>query len=440
MGIRGSNSVSSDASLLEAIRETVGARELLSDAKAVARKSLVRTTMENGSPPYPLLGRLWQAERVRDYLTEGDDASVSLAHRLWLLRRGFEAETESLYDFDRYPPSAYISDHEYRVLLYYLNEPWTEAIDNKLFFHWLFAPFDEHRMAVFGLVEDGYVHAIDRGSSRPAGDAVLDHLREEGRLVLKHATGAWGAEVSQCELRDGTPHIDGEPYDEATFKRRVAGLDGYLICEYVEQAEYSDQLYPGVANTVRVMTMWDDDAGEAFVPMAVQRIGTAKSAPLDNAHRGALVANVHLETGELSSAIASQHPEYADDYAATHPETGAQIEGVRIPGWQTIRDRVLEFAERYPFLPYVGWDVLVTDPGEFTILEANNHADIYLPQLHRPLLADARTRQFFVSQGVISEARAKAVAETLSQSGGEGRRKVAEKREGGEIGDVQEVQ
>ena len=45
------------------------------------------------------------------------------------------------------------------------------------------------------------------------------------------------------------------------------------------------------------------------------------------------------------------------------------------------------------YIPYVGWDVLVTEPG-FTVFEGNSFPHLGY-QILEPLLADPRARSFF---------------------------------------------
>lgn len=57
-------------------------------------------------------------------------------------------------------------------------------------------------------------------------------------------------------------------------------------------------------------------------------------------------------------------------------------------------------ADRFPFLPYIGWDLVVT-PGPFKVLEANSYSGGNFLQALDPLLDDERTRIFFREHGVI---------------------------------------
>lgn len=111
-----------------------------------------------------------------------------------------------------------------------------------------------------------------------------------------------------CSWVDGTYHLDGEPKTHAEFESFVAELDGYLTCEYIEQAAYADELFPDASNTLRVLTMWDEREEEAFVPFAIHRTGSRRSAPVDNVSKGGLTAEIDLETGELGQGA---QPPYA---------------------------------------------------------------------------------------------------------------------------------
>jgi Sugar-transfer associated ATP-grasp len=60
------------------------------------------------------------------------------------------------------------------------------------------------------------------------------------------------------------------------------------------------------------------------------------------------------------------------------PLTCLALEGVAVSGWAAIKDEVLQLASAVPFVPYVGWDVVLADDGMW-ILEANNRTDLKLP-------------------------------------------------------------
>jgi D-alanine-D-alanine ligase-like ATP-grasp enzyme len=58
-------------------------------------------------------------------------------------------------------------------------------------------------------------------------------------------------------------------------------------------------------------------------------------------------------------------------------------------------------AAAFPHLPRLGWDLIVTGEGEFTVLEVNAHAGNLTVQIHRPLLREPRVRRFYEHHGCL---------------------------------------
>jgi hypothetical protein len=213
----------------------------------------------------------------------------------------------------------------------------------------------------------------------------------------------WRENVTLCSFVNDTYRVNGEKQTAAEFKSMVRDLDDYLVSEAVEQADYAQGLFPHSVNTLRILTMYDEEADEPYIPIVAHRIGTERSAPVDNFSSGGLAAEVDRETGELSAAA---HYPYSGrlDWHDTHPDTSAQIEGIEVPHWSTVKDRVLDLAAAFSHTPYIGWDIVVTDEGEFTVIEANNCTDMDILQVHRPLLLDQRARRFYERHGVVPRA------------------------------------
>jgi hypothetical protein len=103
----------------------------------------------------------------------------------------------------------------------------------------------------------------------------------------------WTAVVNTMSLADR----------ERKLGRRLGG-GVWLVCAYVEQADYARTIFPDVANTIRVLTMYDDEAGQAFAAAAVHRFGTRAQGPtaVDNWSRGGLTAAIDLAGGCLGRA------------------------------------------------------------------------------------------------------------------------------------------
>lgn len=329
---------------------------------------------------------------------------VSLGRRIWLWRRGFLPAADGLYDFETHGPSAYLSTRQY-VRTREINDHWRHLVENKLATHWLLGPFDAARQPVHGVVIDGRAVPADRiaterggglafpsrADAAPAAEFVADHLETDGDVVLKPVFGGRGEGIVFASRDTEGVRLNGTSVTDRQFRRRMADIDGYLVAGFVEQADYAARLYPDATNTVRLLTM--HEGGEAFVASAIHRIGTAASAPADNCSQGGLTAAIDHETGCLSEATTID-PTRREWYAS-HPESGAAIEGTTVPGWERLCERVTDIAADLPYLPYLGWDVVVTGEDSFRVLECNNLVGVESLQAHGPLLADARVRQFY---------------------------------------------
>ncbi|MEY7851003.1 sugar-transfer associated ATP-grasp domain-containing protein [Natrarchaeobius sp. A-rgal3] len=395
--------------------------------------------------------QLYHAARgVQGLAVTERESSVSrpFRRRLWLWRRGFLTRSDALYDLDESTADTYVNDYQRFVRSKRINGTWSVALSNKLLFHRVMQPFDAERMAVYGMLRDGTYHPVDDRNDEPAEPAtklheladggpslavasgaerdraeetrggrasrdgqgasetrnaaqrVVERLEEDEWLVLKWVRGGGGNNVLLCRRTEDGYLVNGDRYADAEFRSMVSNLDEYIVCEYVEQGPFAAELYPETPNTVRIVTMYDETAGEPFVAAAIHRMGTGDSGPLDNFSQGGLSAQIDRETGQLSAG-AKLPVDGEVGWYARHPDTGTPIADAQIPGWRRIRERVLEIADGCSFVPYVGWDVVVTDDeGSFTVLEANSYPGLKSIQVHGPLLTDDRVRRFYERYGV----------------------------------------
>ena len=71
-----------------------------------------------------------------------------------------------------------------------------------------------------------------------------------------------------------------------------------------------------------------------------------------------------------------------------------------IPCWAESTTALLTVAARLPMLPYVAWDVALTDLG-LCVIEGNHWTEVAGFQLNRPWLDDPRIRRFFEHHGIV---------------------------------------
>jgi len=312
-----------------------------------------------------------------------------LSRRLELWRGGYRDVSHTLYDLqDR--ADAYLPDTA-RLDTFFINGVFARAVlHDKLLFTKLVGAA-VNAPTIVALVERGKVFAAGRAST------LQEVAAEHPSLVLKPSAGTRGQGVYRLEA--GT--LNGQGVTPEALDKLVNGLDDYLVTETVAQAAYARAIFPGSTNSVRVMTLIDPDTREPFVARAVHRFGGASTVPTDNWSRGGLCANVDLETGTLGRGV--RHAKRTGgqlEWRTHHPDTGAPLEGVVVPRWQELCRGLLGAVKAFPFLTYVGWDVVLTDSG-FCVLEGNNNSDLDLLQVHGGMLEDARVRRFYKHHGVI---------------------------------------
>jgi hypothetical protein len=326
-----------------------------------------------------------------------------VGQRLARLRRGFSSASSVLYGAgDGAPdPRLYISDVRNGALNRRPNRGRGTLLDDKLVFWFALRGLTPNVAPLLGLVDRGRFVPLDGDDARvrPLGEV----LREAERvLVVKPTRGAQGRGILIIEpgmRQGGRPGVNGRPSTLETIVRRV-GAGQHVVAPFIEQAAYAREIFPAALNTVRVMTMVDVATGRPFIPACVHRFGTSRTAPFDAFFGGGVAAPVDLATGVMGPAVGALPRDGRRDVLDRHPDSGAQIAGVQVPRWRELCDHLLAVADHLRFLPYIGWDVAVTDDG-FLINEGNGAPSLGLLQACGPILADERVAVFFRSHRMI---------------------------------------
>lgn len=346
------------------------------------------------------VGRLkWWARLSREaraIARRGDWRPRHAIRALRLARAGFLPASERFYDLEAGRIDDYVSDRQ-REETWALDWPAAGLLDDKLAFYFMLHTLGVPTPELVGVIVRGRANSL-RGNVAEEGDEWLRRrLAERGRLVVRPTRGGGGRGLWVVESAADGYRANGDRLDRPGLERLVAGLHDHVVSDWVGQAGYARRLHPRTTNTLRFLTM--TDAGGPFIASAVHRIGTAASAPADNWSQGGLSAPVDLDTGTLGPGVPypRQGPLRRFD---RHPETGETISGAQVPRWREVRDGILAAAGLMPFLPYVGWDVIVTEDG-FTVIEGNKFSDVNLLQVHGPLLTDPRVRDFYEKRGVV---------------------------------------
>lgn len=336
--------------------------------------------------------------------------------RVAALRHGFTSMAAVLYRIGETDPTQYVPDLAFAWRSYKINGFFNPIAGNKLVLSQILAGYGIAHPRVLALVERGRLLAVDDRLTDDRVEALRRLLAESEPLVFRPHWSGGGEGVFFLAGGGGEWTINGRPATEPDVLELVSGLDRYVVTAFVRQAAYAREIFPDTTNTIRVLTLWDE--GRPFVAAAVHRFGTSRSYPLDNWHqgRGGLCAAIDVESATLGRS-ATLDARYRLEWRSRHPETGAAIEGVRIPRLHPALDEILRAARCLPGAPCIGWDAVITDDG-VSILEANSTPGLYVWQVHAPLLADPRARRFFHEYGLAGAVRGHRAAEPSAQHPG----------------------
>jgi hypothetical protein len=330
------------------------------------------------------------------------NARLPLKHTLRAWTYGFSRRSYTLFELDRNDPRLYVTDKPHSRAPVRINGLHRESAKHKVIFSKYVESLGAPSPGIRAVIVKGRIHVFheaDPAAGWPWLRALL--TASPPGLVLKPMMGAEGVGVAFLKKHGSGYQLNGRDIAEPEALAVIAQLNDYLITDFVVQHDYAARLYPPTTNTIRLLTFWDYETHSPFLAAAVHRIGTARSYPVDNFKMGAggLSAPIDLATGRLSRAAYRSDAGVLERHER-HPETGNPIEGVCIPYWVETTQQILKFAAQLPYLPFIGWDVVMTSDG-YRIIETNPGSGFSLIQVHHPLLADPRVRRFFQAHGLI---------------------------------------
>lgn len=112
-------------------------------------------------------------------------------------------------------------------------------------------------------------------------------------------------------------------------------------------------------------------------------------SPIDNFQANNLAAPVDLASGRLGTATRMEIA-LLGDRIERHPDTGALIEGTRLPHWHELVSLALRaHAAIEEVMPFVGWDIAITVDGPI-LVEGNVRPGAPVQLIHRVPLGETR--------------------------------------------------
>ena len=148
-----------------------------------------------------------------------------------------------------------------------------------------------------------------------------------------------------------------------SLEEALSGFVDYIVQELVVQHEELSKLHPESLNTVRIMTMTEDD--EVKILSSIVRMGIGKSK-VDNVSSGGVACGI-CDDGRLKNFAFDGRGVRYD----RHPQ-GARFEESRVPNFEECRELCKRLAPRVTrFCKLVSWDLAIAEDGHPVLIEAN---------------------------------------------------------------------
>lgn len=288
------------------------------------------------------------------------------------LRGGFLADQYALYDFAHHDRWDYLSEFDWYKSRY-INSPHNFMLNNKVICAEMLRPYVDMPKILIVKTRGRYIgpdgcqlDEVSLISLFPIGQAVY----------FKPMSAGKGKDVLRIEADGESFNVNGKTISPGALGKMLSSRDNWYISEHAKQGSYSASLYDKTTNTVRFIVLKDAETASFKAFFAVQRIGVKSSIPVDNGSRGGLVAKIDMASGELSHAQTLHSLDVHD----VHPDTGAPIKGVVVPGWDKVKAEVLAMSDHFWWLNLIAWDLVLTDIG-ISVIEANTSSGVNIIQL-----------------------------------------------------------
>ena len=230
---------------------------------------------------------------------------------------------------------------------------------------------------LYGLFHPHFGFKADGGALRNLDqfEELLSEL-DTSEFMVKPIGGGEGRGAMLCRAdHDGTVHLVGEgPYSIRALYERMYDThygradwvsDAYLIEERIRQHPFFDRYTDSCTQSMRIIT-YVTVAGEIEIISAGLKI-VRGVRQVDNVGESGMSA-VTNDNGVMGPAV--QLTPDGLKYFDQHPETGAQITGVRVPNYKDAIDLAIKAQSVIPQLRIIGWDIAITERGP-VIFEGN---------------------------------------------------------------------
>ena len=288
---------------------------------------------------------------------------------------GFLGDQHTLYDLNKNNKKDYLSEFDWyksRVI----NEPFNDMLNNKVISTEVLKHHIKIPTIYFVKTKSGLTN-LQNQEKEVNYNALLKTLKERKSLFLKPISAGQGIGIYLLGFKDNEFLISGKRKTENELVDFLKQKKNWFLSETIIQNEFFAKIYDKTVNTIRIIVAKKKKEERFNVIFAVQRMGTSKTYPVDNASQGGLISKIDLETGQLSVAKSIQSlVEYQE-----HPDSKVNFSKLQIPQWKEIKKEVLELSNKFSYLNFIAWDVVLDEKGKLIVLESNTSSGVNIIQI-----------------------------------------------------------
>lgn len=303
-----------------------------------------------------------------------------------LLQNGFLPSDDLIFDFQNYPKELFINERDYQKIRS-VNGPMNTLIDYKFYLPLIFQGNQDLLPEFFAYTSKDKI-IIQRGKKIPTvkvQDLLFIALSKYKKLVLKPSSGSGGKGI-----------IILTELNVISLLPTILNKD-WVINNYLENEVFFHNIFPDSLNTTRVV-FFKNSFGKNEILVIAQRFGNSLSKNIDNVHVGGMGCAVDLKTGQLSKCYSYINDKHRG-WFSKHMDTNRQIEGEKIPDWNSKFSKIKNLIENdLDFLEYGGIDLAFTTSG-IKIIEINSKPGVQLMQVGGPALLNLEFSNFLKLKG-----------------------------------------
>lgn len=331
--------------------------------------------------------RIWYITMFKEH----NHTKLNLHNKIRSIKYGFPSDLYKMYNLEKVDPNLYINEYV-RMKTREIDGEYKVIMDNKLLFEKFFCQYVSIPASIIIICNELY---DNKGNI--INEDTIDKVLIDNKYIIKPASGTGGGTGVDLikKIKNGTYLFNNQEMNCKEFYKSLLQYKNYIITEFVTQHEYSDKINPYSTNTIRIITLKDPKTNKFIIPNAIHRFGSKKSGVVDNASAGGFISNIDVETGTLLETKTFSDLTPLD----IHPDTGVKINGTKIPHWEEIKNKLIVTASKFPYIPFIAWDVVVT-ANSFSIIEGNTSSGLNIFQIFGSI-KDTKLGEFYKHYGYI---------------------------------------